>query len=94
MKKWHSFWNVGTLSLKNEKLAHFWHVGKWARGHVHHAGTYGTYGMRFSKLDLDDSNQNRDVNKSIDNIEKSGFIINLLKDRISLLELEAATGGV
>ena len=66
-------------------------MGTWARGHVRDAGTYG---MRFSKLDSDDSNQNRDVNKSVDNIEKSGFIINLLKDRISLLELEAATGGV
>ena len=69
-----------------------WHAfGTLASGHV---DTYGKYSMRFSKLDSDDSNQNRDVNKSIDNIEKSGFIINLLKDRISLLELEAATGGV
>ena len=32
-------------------------------------------------LASDDLNQNEDLNKSIDNIEKSDFIINLLKDR-------------
>ena len=36
-------------------------------------------------LGLDDSNQNEDVSKSIDNIEISDSIITLLKDRISLL---------
>ena len=33
-------------------------------------------------LGSDDSNQNGDVSKSIDNIEKSDFIITLVKDRI------------
>ena len=37
-------------------------------------------------LGSDDSNQNGDVNKSIDNIQKSDFIITLLKGRTSLLE--------
>ena len=37
-------------------------------------------------LGSDDSNQNRDVNKSIDDIGKSDFIITLLKDGIPLLE--------
>ena len=36
-------------------------------------------------LGLDDSNQNEDVSKSIDNIEISDSIITVLKDRISLL---------
>ena len=37
-------------------------------------------------LDSDDSFQNADINKSIDNIKKSDFIITVLKDRISILE--------
>ena len=37
-------------------------------------------------LGSDDSNQNGDVNKSIDNTKKSDFISNLLKDRITLLK--------
>ena len=37
-------------------------------------------------LDLDDSGQNADINKSIDNIKKSDFIITVLQDRISILE--------
>ena len=37
-------------------------------------------------LGSDDSNQIGDVNKSIDNIQKSDFIITLLKGRTSLLE--------
>ena len=37
-------------------------------------------------LGSDDSNQNGDVSKSTDSIEKFDFIITLLKDRISLLE--------
>ena len=37
-------------------------------------------------LGSDDSNQNGDVNKGIDNIEKSDFIITLLKNRFYLLE--------
>ena len=37
-------------------------------------------------LDSDDSGQNADINKSIDNIKKSDFIITVLKDRISILE--------
>ena len=36
--------------------------------------------------DSDDSGQNADINKSIDNIKKSDFIITVLKDRISILE--------
>ena len=37
-------------------------------------------------LDSDDSGQNADISKSIDNIKKSDFIITVLKDRISILE--------
>ena len=37
-------------------------------------------------LGSDDSNQNGDVNESIDNTKKSDFISNLLKDRITLLK--------
>ena len=36
-------------------------------------------------LGSDDSNQNGDVNKSIDNTKKSDFISNLLKDRITFM---------
>ena len=37
-------------------------------------------------LGSDDSNQNGDVNKSIDNTKKSDFISNILKDIINLLK--------
>ena len=50
MPRWHVGTFIGTLARKNEKLARFWHVGTLARGHIHHAGTYGTHGTRFSKL--------------------------------------------
>ena len=51
LKNWHVDRFIGTLTRKNEKLARFWYVGAWARGHVDHAGTDGTIGTRFSKLD-------------------------------------------
>ena len=35
---WHVGTFIGTLERKNEKLAHFWHVGMHARCHVNHAG--------------------------------------------------------
>ena len=40
-------------------------------------------------LGSDDSNQHEDWSKSIDNIEKSNFIIPLLKDRITLVKNKA-----
>ena len=50
LKNWHADTFITMLTRKNEKLARFWYVGAWARGHIDHAGTDGTHGTRFSKL--------------------------------------------
>ena len=48
---------LGTFTRQVEKLACLWYVRTLARllarGHVDHAGTYGTFGTRFSKLTPD-----------------------------------------
>ena len=53
LNNWHTFDTLTHLLARwhvKNKLARVWHFGTLAHGHVDHAGTHSTYGMRFSKL--------------------------------------------
>ena len=52
LERWHAVWHVtmfiGTLARKNEKLAHFWHVGTQAPWYINHADTQALWHLNHS----------------------------------------------
>ena len=52
LKYWHAIWQVamfiGTLARKNEKLAHFLHIGTQVPWYVNHADTQALWHVNHS----------------------------------------------